>query len=122
MLFQLQGDEVPEKWILWKKDFKKKIVTKRPNWYSVFLAFIDLTSKVVSMVIHDVFQEFNISKTDDVKINYTAANPDYGPFHVVAACYSDDAPLSRASGRFGLLFSSSILVGDIDGYVGSCCQ
>ena len=80
LLFQLQGDEVPEKWILWKKDFKKKIVTKRPNWDSVFSAFIDLTSKAASMVIHDVFQELNISETDDVKIKYTAANPDYGPF------------------------------------------
>ena len=31
LLFQLQGDEVPEKWILWKKDFKKKIVLKNLN-------------------------------------------------------------------------------------------
>ena len=80
MLFQLQGDEVPEKYILWKKDFKKKIVLKKPNWDAIFAAFVDLTTKAASMVIHEVFQELNISETEDVKIKYTKENPDYGPF------------------------------------------
>ena len=71
MLFQLQGDEPPEKYILWKKDFKKKIVLKKPNWDAIFAAFVDLTTKAASMVIHEVFQELNISKTEDVKIKYT---------------------------------------------------
>ena len=62
LLYQLQGDEVPKKWILWKKDFYKKIVTKNSNWDSIFLVLIDLTNKSVSMVIHDVFQKLNISE------------------------------------------------------------
>ena len=47
-LYQLQGDEPPEKYILWKKDFLKKIVTKNPNWDAVFTALIDLTSKAAA--------------------------------------------------------------------------
>ena len=65
---------------MWKKDFKKKIVLKNPNWDLVFLALIDLTAKEAAMVIHDVYQELNISENDDVAIKYTELNPDYGPF------------------------------------------
>ena len=80
MLFQLQGDESPEKYILWKKDFKKKIVLKKPDYNAVFTAFVDLTAKVASMVIHEVFTELDISETEDVKIKYTKEKQDYGPF------------------------------------------
>ena len=38
--------------------------------------------------------------------------------HIAAARYSDDASLSRASGRFGSLFSSVVHVGDIDSISG----
>ena len=41
-LYQLQGDEPPEKYILWREDFKKKIVLKNPNWDLVFSAFLRL--------------------------------------------------------------------------------
>ena len=71
MLFQLQGDESPEKYILWKEDFKKKIVLKKPDYNAVFMAFVDLTAKAASMVIHEVFTELNISETEDVKVKYT---------------------------------------------------
>ena len=70
-LYQLQGNEPPEKFILWKMDFKKKIVMKKPNFDAVFTALIDLTSKEAAMVINDVYQELNISETDDVVIKYT---------------------------------------------------
>ena len=35
-LYQLQRDELPEKWILWEKDVHKKIVTKSPGWKLIF--------------------------------------------------------------------------------------
>ena len=79
-LYQLQGNEPPQKYILWKIEFKKKIVLKKPNYDAVFTALIDLTSKEAAMVINDVYQELNISKTDDVTIKYMEAKPDYGPF------------------------------------------
>ena len=75
-LYQLQGDEVPKKWILWKKDFNEKIVTKKPEWDLVITLLLDLTNKVASSVIHNAYQELNISKNDYVKLTF----PDYGPF------------------------------------------
>ena len=79
-LYLLLGNEPPEKYILWKIDLLTKIITKTPNWDAVYTALIDLTSKEAALTIHDVYQELNISETDDVVIKYTEANPDYGPF------------------------------------------
>ena len=76
MLYQLQGDKVPKKWIIWKKDFQEKIVTKNPNWDLIMAALVDLTAKLASMVIHEVYHELNISKNAYVKLTY----PEYGPF------------------------------------------
>ena len=41
-LYQLQENEPPEKWILWKKYVHKKIVTKNPEWdlNILFITFI----------------------------------------------------------------------------------
>ena len=75
-LYQLQGDEVPEKWILWKQDFNEKIVTKTPKWDSVYEALIDLTNKSASAAIYDGFNELNISENTSVVLKY----PDYAPF------------------------------------------
>ena len=74
-LYQLQGDEVPGKWILWKKDVHEKIVTKTPEWDLIFTSLFDLTNKAVSSVIHDAYHELNISENGYVKLTF----PDYGP-------------------------------------------
>ena len=79
-LYQLRGTEPPEKYILWKIDFMKKIVLRKPNYAVIFSALTDLTSKEAAMVLNDVYEELNISETDDVPITYTELNPDYGPF------------------------------------------
>ena len=52
-LYQLQGDEPPKKWILWKKDVNKKTVTKSPDWELNFSLLIDMTNKAASTVIYD---------------------------------------------------------------------
>ena len=76
MLYQLQGDETPKKFIIWKKDFQEKIVENNPNWDSIFAALVDLTTKSASIVIHEVFHELNLSENYYVKMTYL----DYGPF------------------------------------------
>lgn len=73
--FQLQRDEKPEKFILWKQDFATKIVTKIPDWDSIWLAMLDLTSKSASTTIYDVFHELNISENDVVKLTYPIHHP-----------------------------------------------
>ena len=63
-LYQLEGDEIPEKWILWKKNFNEKIVTKKPAWDLVITLLLNLTNKAASSVIHDAYHELNISKNN----------------------------------------------------------
>ena len=75
-LYQLQGDEPPEKWIHWKMDVNEKIVSKSPDWELIFLLLSDLTNKSASSVIYDAYNAFNISAGDYVKIAF----PNYGPF------------------------------------------
>ena len=60
MLYQLQGDEVLEKWILWKNFFDERIVTINLNWDLIMTALIDLTNKAVSSVIHNSYHKLNI--------------------------------------------------------------
>ena len=73
--FQLQGDEKPEKFILWKQDFNTKIVTKNPHWDTIWPALLDLTAKSASTTIYDVFHELNISENDYVKLTYPYHQP-----------------------------------------------
>ena len=68
--FQLQGDEKPEKFILWKQDITTKIVTKNPDWDSIWPAMLDLTAKSASTTVYDVFHELNISENAYVKLTY----------------------------------------------------
>ena len=75
-LYQLQGNEVPEEWILWKKDVHEKIMNKIPEWDLIFTSLFDLTNEVASSVIHNAYHELNISENVYVKL----ALPDYGPF------------------------------------------
>ena len=76
VLYQLQGDEPPKKWILWKKDVNKKIVTKTPDWKLVFSLLINLTNKAASTVIYNAFFALNISEGDYVKLTWG----EYAPF------------------------------------------
>ena len=89
-------------------DLKKKIVLKNLNWDLVFSALIDLTAKEAAMVIHDVYQELNISENDDVVIKYTESDPDYGPFRdkatqkallKVASHTTTNVPMNDADGE-----------------------
>ena len=99
-LYQLQGDEPPEKWILWKKDVHEKIVTKNPDWDLIFTLLFDLTNKAASSVIHDAFHALNISAGDYVKITF----PDYSPFQnkktqkklLAAATNADELAMTNA--------------------------
>ena len=75
-LYQLQGDEPPEKWILWKKYVHEKIVTKSPDWELIFSSLIDLTNKAASTVIYNAFFALNISEGDYVQLTW----PEYVPF------------------------------------------
>ena len=74
--YQLQGDEPPKKWILWKKDVNEKIITKSPDWELIFSSLIDLTNKAVSTVIYNAFFALNISEGYYVKRTW----PEYAPF------------------------------------------
>ena len=60
------------------------------------------------MVINDVYQELNISETDDVVIKYTEAKPDYGPFRdkatqkellKIASHATTNVPMNDADGE-----------------------
>ena len=50
ILYQLQGDEPPEKFILWKKDLNDKVVTNNPDWTLIMTSLIDLTDKAANSV------------------------------------------------------------------------
>ena len=58
VLYQLQGDEPPETWILWKKDLNKKIIPSTLDWDLTFSLLINLTNKAAGTVIYDVFYDF----------------------------------------------------------------
>ena len=71
ILYQLQGDEVPEKFLLWMRDLYDKVVTNKPDWDLIFASLIDLTNKAANAVIRAALDEFN-------GLALTFGN--YGPF------------------------------------------
>ena len=75
ILYQLQGDEPPEKFILWIKDLNDKVVTSKPDWDLIFMSLIDLTDKLANAVIRAALDDFH-----DLKLTYG----DYGPFRNLA--------------------------------------
>ena len=103
ILYQLQGDEQPEKWILWKKDVHEKIVLKNLDWDLIFMSLFDLTNKAASSVIYDAHHLLNISEGDYVKITF----PDYSPFRnkktqkklLAVATKADDLAMTAIKGK-----------------------
>ena len=52
VLYVLQGNKPPEKFILWKKDLHDKVVTgKNPDWDLIMTSLIDLSDKAANTVI-----------------------------------------------------------------------
>ena len=51
VLYVLQGNEPPEKFILWKKDLHNKVVTEKKDWELIMSALIDLSDKAANTVI-----------------------------------------------------------------------
>ena len=51
VLYILQGNEPPEKFILWKKDLHDKVVTLKPDWDLIMVSLIDLRDKAANTVI-----------------------------------------------------------------------
>ena len=58
VLYILQGNEPPEKFILWKKDLHDKVVTTKPDWDLIMTALIDLSNKAANTVIQTTLEEF----------------------------------------------------------------
>ena len=75
ILYQLKGDEPPKKWILWKKDVGKKIVTKTTDWDLIFSSLINLTTKALATVIYDTFYALNILEGEQVKLIWGEYTP-----------------------------------------------
>lgn len=51
VMYVLQGNEPPEKFILWKKDLHDKVVTLKPDWDLIMVSLIDLSNKAANTVI-----------------------------------------------------------------------
>ena len=51
VLYVLQGNEPPEKFILWKKDLHDKVATGKKDWELIMSSLIDLSNKAANTVI-----------------------------------------------------------------------
>ena len=51
VLYVLQGNKPPEKFILWKKDLHDKVTTLKPDWDLIMVSLIDLRDKAANTVI-----------------------------------------------------------------------
>ena len=75
VLYILQGNEPPEKFILWKKDLHNKVVTIKPDWDLIMAALIDLSNKAANTVIRTALEEFK-----DLKLKFGS----FAPFRCLA--------------------------------------
>ena len=71
ILYQLQGDEPPEKFATWVKNMNDKVVTSKPDWELIFSSLVDLSNKAVNAVICAALDDFT---------NLMLKSGNYGPF------------------------------------------
>ena len=90
-LFQLDGNEPPEKFILWCRDIDDKLVgSGKPNWDLVFDSLIDLTHDQANAVIW--------LAGDDLLGNLQLTYGEYGPFRNLATQKKILATSTKADG------------------------
>ena len=58
ILYQLQGYQLPEKFVIWVKDVKDKVVTLKHDWELIFSSLIDLSTKAANAVIRAALNDF----------------------------------------------------------------
>ena len=75
VLYVLQGNEPPEKFILWKKDLHDKVVTEKPDWDLIMTPLIDLSNKAANTVIRAALDQFK---------NLKLKMGSYAPFRCLA--------------------------------------
>ena len=65
-LYQLKGDEPPEKFVLWVKAMYNKVVTNaaKLDWELVFTSLVDLSNKTANAIIRTTLNEFSNTKMD----------------------------------------------------------
>ena len=75
VLYVLQGNEPPEKFILWKKDLHDKVATGKKDWELIMSSLIDLSDKAANTVIRAALDQFK---------NLKLKMGSYAPFRCLA--------------------------------------
>ena len=58
ILYQLQGDELSEKFVTLVKDVNNKVVPSKPDWELIFSSLIVLSDKAANAVIRAALNDF----------------------------------------------------------------